>query len=104
MLKFAFLLTLSFYLAGCGSLMERGTLNHRPPTMYYSATWGDLRLAGLPFACYCETGGCNVPCNPLFTVPAMLIGLISLPIDAVIDTLLLPHDYLYVSEPKENEE
>jgi len=78
-------------LAGCGTLLGRGSAE--PPTnaTYYKGTQSNLLLLGADGSSG-EAHGNTVFCYLMIVCP--LVTVATLPVDAAADTLLLPADYL----------
>ena len=88
-LRVGSVVSLALVLAGCGTLM--GRLNGASEENYYKGVDGDLHLlgargggsSGMPEAVICY-----------FMIVCPLITVVSLPVDAALDTVLLPVDYV----------
>jgi uncharacterized protein YceK len=85
-LRFGSVASLVALLAGCGTMT--GRLSGASPEPYYKGVDGNLRLLGVrdddgkPTAVICYV-----------TIVCPLITVVSLPVDAAVDTVLLPIDY-----------
>lgn len=85
----ALITLLSLLLNACGTVLGRDKGNDSAPD-FYKGTAADLRLLGVNSSG--EAHGATVFC--WISVVCPLLTLVSLPIDAVLDTLLLPIDAL----------
>jgi uncharacterized protein YceK len=86
-LRIGSVVSLALLLAGCGTMM--GRLNGDSAEPYYKGVDGNLHLLGV-------RGGDGMPsaviCYMMIVCP--LITVVSLPVDAALDTVLLPVDYV----------
>lgn len=78
---------LMLMLAGCGTMI--GRLNGDSAEPYYKGVDGNLHLLGV-------RGGDGMPHAVIcyFMIVCPLITVVSLPVDAAVDTVLLPVDYV----------
>ncbi|ATH84075.1 MULTISPECIES: YceK/YidQ family lipoprotein [Pseudomonadaceae] len=82
--------------AGCGTMAGRGGTAEPMPVETYKSVNGDLHLLGLRPG---PSGSGNAgPVMCLISIVCPLLVVVSLPVDAVIDTLLLPADLLAARE------
>lgn len=92
-LRTLLLATLAFTLTGCGTLLGRaGEASHGD---YYKGVEADLVLLGATSGSG-EAEGATVMCYLMVVCP--LVTLVSVPVDAALDTLLLPVDVLAVGD------
>ncbi|VVP71098.1 hypothetical protein PS906_02031 [Pseudomonas fluorescens] len=86
-LRFGSVICLFLMMAGCGAMI--GRLNGASEEPYYKGVDGNLHLLGV-------RGGDGmaeaVICYVMIVCP--LITVVSLPVDAALDTVLLPVDYV----------
>lgn len=83
--------------AGCGTMVGRGGAAEPTPVETYKGVNGDLHLLGLRPGPSGSGNAGAVIC--LISIVCPFIVVVSLPVDAVIDTLLLPADLLAAREP-----
>ncbi len=83
---------------GCGTMVGRGGAAESAPVETYKGVNGDLHLLGLRPGPSGSGNAGAVIC--LISIVCPLIVVVSLPVDAVIDTLLLPADLLAAREPE----
>ncbi len=78
--------------SGCSSVSKRIIENDIPPRTSYEATKNDWQIAGMAFY-ECSGPECGFLRNSMFIrVPATIVGIISLPVSALVDTIMLPID------------
>lgn len=88
-LRVGAVLSIALVLAGCGTMI--GRMNGASQEHYYKGVDGSLHLlgargggsSGMPAAVICY-----------FMIVCPVITLVSLPVDAALDTVLLPVDYV----------
>ena len=85
-------------LAGCGTLLGRDGKGAAAPVDTYKSVNTDLYLLGTRPGPSGSGNAGTVVC--WFSIVCPLLVVVSLPVDAVIDTLLLPADLLEAREPE----
>ncbi|ALN21165.1 YceK/YidQ family lipoprotein [Ectopseudomonas mendocina] len=97
LLQYLLLAAISFS-AGCGTMAGRGGAAEPMPVETYKSVNGDLHLLGLRPGPSGSGNAGAVICLISIVCPLMVV--VSLPVDAVIDTLLLPADLMAAREPE----
>lgn len=92
-LRTLLLATLAFTLTGCGTFLGRA--GEASEGDYYKGVEADMVLLGATSGSG-EAEGATVMCYLMVVCP--LITLVSVPVDAAVDTLLLPFDLLAVGD------
>ncbi|QKE63535.1 YceK/YidQ family lipoprotein [Aquipseudomonas campi] len=92
-LRTLLLATLAFTLTGCGTFLGRA--GEASEGDYYKGVEADMVLLGATSSSG-EAEGATVMCYLMVVCP--LITLVSVPVDAAVDTLLLPFDLLAVGD------
>lgn len=86
-LRVGSVVSLVLMLAGCGTMI--GRMGDATTVDYYKGVDGNLQLLGV-------RGGDGMPAAVVcyFMIVCPLITVVSLPVDAALDTVLLPVDYV----------
>lgn len=84
-------------LASCGTLLSRNSEGSLTEHAYYKGVQDDLMLLGMATDRQ-EGAAAAIFCYYMLVCP--LLALVSLPVDAVADTLLLPVDYQQSRQPE----
>ena len=86
-LRVGSVVSLVLMLAGCGTMI--GRMGNATKVDYYKGVDGNLQLLGV-------RGGDGMPAAVIcyFMIVCPLITVVSLPVDAALDTVLLPVDYV----------
>lgn len=84
--------------AGCGTMVGRGGKDGATQVDTYKGINSDLYLLGARPGPSGSGNGGTIAC--WFSIVCPVLVVVSLPLDAVIDTLLLPADLLATREPE----
>lgn len=96
------ILTLCFTLGACGTIAARAGVDAGYNENYYKGTHFDLTTLGLTEKTRETHGAGLIACIFMIVCPFIVIA--SVPVDLVIDTLLLPADYYQHRQRKAREE
>ena len=96
------ILTLCFNLVACGSIATRTDMDVDYKQNYYKGTHVDLTILGFTELSRESHGAGLIACVYMIVCPFIVVA--SVPVDLVIDTLLLPVDYYQHRQKKAREE
>jgi uncharacterized protein YceK len=96
------ILSLCFTLGACGTIATRTDMDVDYKQNYYKGTHVDLTILGFTELSRESHGAGLIACVYMIVCPFIVVA--SVPVDLVIDTLLLPVDYYQHRQKKAREE
>jgi uncharacterized protein YceK len=102
MLRAGLIITLCFTLGACGTIATRTDMDVDYKQNYYKGTHVDLTILGFTELSRESHGAGLIACVYMIVCPFIVVA--SVPVDLVIDTLLLPADYYQHRQKKAREE